>query len=153
MFLAAKTKGELPPLVQSSLHAEALAQGRADAENAPDALGAVMAIAQRVVTRNRSHVGNGCVYLRETAFGDPTEPRHQQALAITAHRGGRRPPLGRTGRLNESDVATPARVVSAVLFLARAASVNATASVDEIPRDIRDQPVALRVAALPPTGG
>lgn len=51
--------------------------------------------------------------------------------------------MGRTGRLNESDVATLARVVSAVLFLARAASVNATASVDEIPRDIRDQPTVV----------
>lgn len=51
--------------------------------------------------------------------------------------------LGRAGRLNESDVATLARVVSAVLFLARAASVNATASVDEIPRDIRDQPAVV----------
>ncbi|MET9536919.1 hypothetical protein ABZY16_05340 [Streptomyces sp. NPDC006553] len=45
--------------------------------------------------------------------------------------------LGRAGRLNESDVATLARVVSAVLFLARAASV------DEIPRDIRDQPAVV----------
>ncbi|MEU9999270.1 helix-turn-helix domain-containing protein [Streptomyces sp. NPDC050848] len=50
LFLSAKTKGELLlPLVQNSLHAEALAQGRADAENAPDAVGAVMAIAQPVV--------------------------------------------------------------------------------------------------------
>ncbi|GHJ96577.1 hypothetical protein SNE510_60960 [Streptomyces sp. NE5-10] len=102
-----------------------------------------MAIAQRVVTRNRAHVGNGCVCLREMVFGDPTEPRHQQALAITARTEEAVAHMGRTGRLNESDVATLARVVSAVLFLARAASVNATASVDEIPRDIRDQPTVV----------
>lgn len=47
--------------------------------------------------------------------------------------------LGRAGRLSESDAATLARVVSAVGFLTMAASVNATASVDEILRDVRDQ--------------
>ncbi|MFE9740323.1 helix-turn-helix domain-containing protein [Streptomyces sp. NPDC006477] len=50
-FPSARTKGEFLMLVQNSLHTEALAHGRADAENAPDALGAVMAIAQRGVTR------------------------------------------------------------------------------------------------------
>lgn len=76
-------------------------------------------------------------------FGDPTEPRHQQALAVTARTEEAIAHMGRAGRLNESDVATLARVASAVLFLARAASVNATASVDEVPRDIRDQPVVV----------
>ncbi|GAA1371539.1 hypothetical protein [Streptomyces beijiangensis] len=47
--------------------------------------------------------------------------------------------LGRAGRLGESDAATLARVVSALLFLAMAASVNAAASVYEILHDIRDQ--------------
>ncbi|MGW0778319.1 hypothetical protein ACWD01_32885 [Streptomyces sp. NPDC002835] len=73
-------------------------------------------------------------------FGDPTEPRHHQALAITARtKEAVAAALGRAGRLSESDAATLARVVSAVLFLAMAASVNATASVDAILRDIRDQ--------------
>ncbi|WP_392673630.1 TetR/AcrR family transcriptional regulator [Streptomyces sp. LN785] len=140
LFLYAKTKGELLLLVQNSLYAEALEQGRADAENAPDVLEAVMAIVRPVVACNRAHVGNGRVYLREMVFGDPTEPRHHQALAITARtEEAVAAALGRAGRLGESDAATLARVVSAVLFLTMAASANAAASVEEILHDIRDQ--------------
>ncbi|MFI7367449.1 hypothetical protein ACIBO4_35475 [Streptomyces sp. NPDC050149] len=42
-------------------------------------------------------------------------------------------------RVGEADAATTARAVSAVMFLAMAASVNVSASVDEIVRDIREQ--------------
>ncbi|MFD3722950.1 hypothetical protein [Streptomyces sp. NPDC058674] len=47
--------------------------------------------------------------------------------------------LRRDGRTGESEAATLARVVSAVMFLAMAPSVNAAAGADEILREIRDQ--------------
>ncbi|HEY9326946.1 MAG TPA: helix-turn-helix domain-containing protein [Streptomyces sp.] len=144
LFLYAKTKGELLLLVQNSLYAEALERGRADAENAPDTLGAVMAIIRPVVLCNRTHVDNGRVYLREMVFGDPAEPGHSEALGITARtEAAVAAALGRDGRLGEGDAATLAHVVSAVLFLAMAASVHATAGTDEILRHIRGQVAAL----------
>ncbi|GHB70106.1 hypothetical protein GCM10010377_71030 [Streptomyces viridiviolaceus] len=53
--------------------------------------------------------------------------------------------LSRDGRLGEVDAAMLVRVVSAVMFLAMAASVNAAASVDGILCDILGQ-----AAVLPP---
>ncbi|MFI1146749.1 hypothetical protein [Streptomyces sp. NPDC020780] len=47
--------------------------------------------------------------------------------------------LCRDAQVGEARAATMARVVSAVMFLAMAASVNVAASVDEISRDIREQ--------------
>ncbi|MFD9541978.1 hypothetical protein [Streptomyces sp. NPDC060022] len=47
--------------------------------------------------------------------------------------------LCRDARVSEADVATTARVVSAVMFLAMAASVNVAASAGEIVHDIREQ--------------
>ncbi len=47
--------------------------------------------------------------------------------------------LRRDGLVSEEDAAARAHVVSAVMFLAMAASVNVTASVDEVVRDIRGQ--------------
>lgn len=51
--------------------------------------------------------------------------------------------LCRDARAGEADAATTARVVSAVTFLAMAASVNVAASADEILRDIREQVAVL----------
>jgi AcrR family transcriptional regulator len=140
LFLYAKTKGELLLLVQNSLYAEALERGRADAENTPDTLDAVMAIVRPVVECNRTQVDNGRVYLREMVFGDPAEPHHHEALAITGQaEGAVAAVLCRDAQVSEADAATTARVVSAVMFLAMAAGVNVAASVDEIVRDIREQ--------------
>ncbi|GJF25060.1 MULTISPECIES: helix-turn-helix domain-containing protein [Streptomyces] len=140
LFLYAKTKGELLLLVQNSLYAEALERGRAAAENTPDSLDAVMAIVRPVVECNRTQVDNGRVYLREMVFGDPAEPHHGEALAITGRtEQAVAAVLRRNARVGEADAATAARVVSAVMFLAMAASVNVAASVDEILRDIREQ--------------
>ncbi|WP_203182913.1 TetR/AcrR family transcriptional regulator [Streptomyces pratensis] len=140
LFLYAKTKGELLLLVQNSLYAEALERGRADAESIPDTLDAVMAIVRPVVECNRTQVDNGRVYLREMVFGDPAEPHHREALAITGRtEKAVAAVLCRDARVSEADAATTARVVSAVMFLAMAASVNVAASVDEIARDIREQ--------------
>jgi AcrR family transcriptional regulator len=140
LFLYAKTKGELLLLVQNSLYVEALERGRADAENTPDTLDAVMAIVRPVVECNRAQVDNGRVYLREMVFGDPAEPHHHEALAITGQtEGAVAAVLCRDAQVSEADAATTARVVSAVMFLAMAAGVNVAASVDEIVRDIREQ--------------
>ncbi|GHB28757.1 MULTISPECIES: TetR/AcrR family transcriptional regulator [Streptomyces] len=140
LFLYAKTKGELLLLVQNSLYAEALERGRADAENIPETLDAVMAIVRPVVECNRTQVDNGRVYLREMVFGDPAEPHHHEALTITGQtEQAVTAVLRRDARVSEADAATTARVVSAVMFLAMAASVNVAASVDEILRDIREQ--------------
>ncbi|MFC8593088.1 TetR/AcrR family transcriptional regulator [Streptomyces atroolivaceus] len=140
LFLYAKTKGELLLLVQNSLYAEALERGRAAAENIPDTLDAVMAIVRPVVECNRTQVDNGRVYLREMVFGDPAEPHHHEALTITGRtEQAVAAVLRRDAQVSEAHAATAARVVSAVMFLAMAASVNVAASVDEILRDIREQ--------------
>ncbi|NBE51919.1 TetR/AcrR family transcriptional regulator [Streptomyces boluensis] len=144
LFLYARTKGELLLLVQNSLYAEALERGRVDAENIPDALDAVMAIVRPVVECNRTQVDNGRVYLREMVFGDPAEPHHREALTITGQTEEVvAAVLGRGARVGEADAAAMARIVSAVMFLAMAASVNLAASVDEIMRDIRGQVAVL----------
>src|SRR3954454_5108923 len=83
LFLYAKTKGELLLLVQNSTYADALAQGRSEAASIPDALDAVMAIIRPVVECNRKQIDNGRTYLREIVFGDPEEPHHRDALALT----------------------------------------------------------------------
>ncbi|MFF5933233.1 hypothetical protein [Streptomyces sp. NPDC012508] len=44
----------------------------------------MLAIARPVVECNRAHVDNGRTYLREMVFGDSAEPRHREALEITA---------------------------------------------------------------------
>ncbi|MFH8759271.1 hypothetical protein [Streptomyces atroolivaceus] len=91
---------------------------------------------------HRTQVGNRRVYPRETVFDDPAEPQphHHEALAITGQTGEAVTAVLRRGvRVSEADAAATARVVSAVMFLAMAASVNVAASVDEILRDIREQ--------------
>ncbi|MFE9860723.1 TetR/AcrR family transcriptional regulator [Streptomyces sp. NPDC005780] len=140
LFLYAKTKGELLLLVQNSLYAEAFERGQVDAENIPDTLDAVMAIVRPVVECNRIQVDNGRVYLREMVFGDPAEPHHREALAFAGRtEEAVAAVLRRDARVSKGYAATTARVVSAVMFLAMAASVNVAASVDEILRDIREQ--------------
>ena len=144
LFLYAKTKGELLLLVQNTAYADALARGRAAAETTPEILDAVMAIVRPVVECNRTQVDNGRTYLREMVFGDPAEPRHREALAIVAQtEEAVAAVLARDDRLARGDAAILARVVSAVLFLTMAASVNITAGVQEILQDVRGQVAAL----------
>ena len=140
LFLYAKSKGELLLLVQNAHYAEALQRGRADAETIPDVLDAVMAIVQPIVECNRIQVDNGRTYLREMVFGDPTEPRHAEALSIVAQtEEAIATVLGRHELVSAGDAATTAHVVTAIMFLSMAASVNAVLSIDEIVRDIRTQ--------------
>ncbi|MGW0585668.1 TetR/AcrR family transcriptional regulator [Streptomyces sp. NPDC002920] len=140
LFLYAKTKGELLLLVQNTKYAEALERGRADAETVPGVLDAVLAIVRPIVECNRAQIDNGRTYLREMAFGDPEEPRHGEALAIVAQaEEAIAAVLHRDERVTEGDAATLAHIVSAVMFLSMAASVNIALSVQEIVDDIRGQ--------------
>lgn len=140
LFLYAKTKGELLLLVQNAHYAEALQQGRADAETTPDILDAVLAIVRPIVECNRVQVDNGRTYLREMVFGDPAEPRHAEALSIVAQtEEAIAAVLGRHELAREHDAATTARIVTAIMFLSMAATVNAALSIDEIVQDIRTQ--------------
>jgi len=140
LFLYAKTKGELLLLVQNAHYADALERGRADADAIRDPLDAVMAIVRSIVECNRIHVENGRSYLREMAFGDPTDPRHGEALAIAAQTSDAIAAiLRRDERRQQSDAANLARIVSAIMFVSMAASTNAVLSVDDIVEDIRAQ--------------
>jgi AcrR family transcriptional regulator len=140
LFLYAKTKGELLLLVQNAHYAEALERGIADAETQAHALDAVLAIVRPIVECNRVQIGNGRIYLREMVFGDPMEPHHGQALSIVAEtEEAIAAVLGRHHAASDGDAATLARIVSAIMFLSMAASVNAGLSIDEIVQDIRGQ--------------
>ncbi|MET7853258.1 TetR/AcrR family transcriptional regulator [Streptomyces avermitilis] len=140
LFLYAKTKGELLLLVQNAKYVEALEQGRADAETVPGVLDAVLAIVRPIVECNRIQIDNGRTYLREMVFGDPEEPRHGAALATVAQtEEAVAAVLRRDERVAEGDAATLAHIVSAVMFLSMAASVNIALSVEEIVQDIRRQ--------------
>ena len=140
LFLYAKTKGELLLLVQNAHYAQALERGRADAEAIPGVLDAVMAIVRPIVECNRAQIDNGRTYLREMVFGDPGELRHGEALAIVAQtEEAIAALLRRDERVAEGGAATLARIVSAVMFLSMAASVNIALSVEEIVQDIRGQ--------------
>ncbi len=140
LFLYAKTKGELLLLVQNTKYAVALEQGRADAEIVPGVLDAVLAIVRPIVECNRIQIDNGRTYLREMVFGDPEEPRHSAALAIVAQtEEAVAAVLRRDERVAQGDAATLAHIVSAVMFLSMAASVNIALSVEEIVQDIRRQ--------------
>jgi AcrR family transcriptional regulator len=140
LFLYAKTKGELLLLVQNAKYAEALEQGRQDAETVPGVLDAVLAIVRPIVECNRIQIDNGRTYLREMVFGDPEEPRHSEALTIVAQtEEAIAAVLRRDERVTEGDAATLAHIVSAVTFLSTAASVNIALSVEEIVQDIRGQ--------------
>lgn len=140
LFLYAKTKGELLLLVQNAHYAQALQRGRKDAENIPDPLEAVLAIVQPIVECNRVQVDNGRIYLREMVFGDPTEPRHAEALEIVAEtEEAIASVLARAHLASPVDAATTARIISAILFMSMAVGANTALSIDEIVRQIRVQ--------------
>jgi AcrR family transcriptional regulator len=144
LFLYAKTKGELLLLVQNAQYAAALQRGQAAAETIPDVLDAVLSIVHPIVQCNRVQIDNGRTYLREMVFGDPEEPHHGEALAIAAQtEEAITAVLRHDKRIGEANAATLARVVSSVMFLSMAASLNVAWSVEEIMQDIRKQVSAL----------
>ncbi|AUZ34615.1 TetR family transcriptional regulator [Arthrobacter sp. PGP41] len=140
LFLYAKTKGELLLLVQNAHYAKALEQGRANAETILDPLDAVMALVRPIVECNRVQVDNGRTYLREMVFGDPTEPRRNEALSIVAQtEEAIAAVLGRDGLVSADDAATTARIASAIMFLSMAVSADPALRVDDVVQDIRTQ--------------
>lgn len=139
LFLYAKSKGELLLLVQNAHYAEALQRGRADAGAIEDPLDAVMAIVRPIVECNRTQIDNGRFYLREMVFGDPTEPHHNEALTIVAQTEEAIAAILGRNTMAAADAATKARIVSAIMFVAMAASVNAGLDVNTIVQEIRTQ--------------
>lgn len=154
LFLYAKTKGELFLLVQSSGYADALARGRAAAEKTTDALGAVMAIVRPIVECNRKQIDNGRTYLREIVFGDPAEPHHRDALELTLQtEKAIAEILQRDERIGADDAMTRARIVSAIMFLSMAATLNVGLPVDEMVHEIEGQVSALLPGHHPAVAG
>ena len=140
LFLYAKTKGDLLLLAQNATYADALAKGKVAAEAAPDTLDAVMAIVRPVVECNRKQIDNGRTYLREMVFGDPEEPHRRDALRLalqTEEAIGA--VLQRDPRIEPSAAPALAHIVSAIMFLSMAATINIARSVDDILQDIRNQ--------------
>ncbi|GAA4489298.1 TetR/AcrR family transcriptional regulator [Microbacterium panaciterrae] len=144
LFLYAKTKGELLLLVQNAHYATALERGRAAAAEESTALDAVVALLAPIVACNRVHVDNGRTYLREMAFGNPTEPHHAEALAIVAQTEDATADVlaQRTG-LARTEAVTLARVISAILFLAMASSEYVDSDVEGIVAAVRAQIAAI----------
>ena len=140
LFLYAKTKGELLLLVQNSTYGEALERGRAAASAIEDTLDAVMAIVRPVVECNRKQVDNGRTYLREIVFGDPEEPHHGAALGLIAETEGEIASiLTRDTAAEPERAALTAHVVSAIMFVAMAATINVDKSVEDVVAEIEAQ--------------
>jgi AcrR family transcriptional regulator len=140
LFLYAKSKSELLLLVQNSTYADALEQGKAAAEGITNTLDAVMAIVRPVVECNRKQVDNGRTYLREIVFGDPNEPHHRDALVLTVQtEEAIAAVLQRDQRTTAQDAAARAHIVSAIMFISMAATINAANPVDAVVQEIRDQ--------------
>jgi AcrR family transcriptional regulator len=140
LFLYAKTKGELLLLVQNDAYATALDRGKKDAAVQSGTVEAVLALITPIVECNRAQIDNGRTYLREMLFGDPAEPRHREALDIVARtEESVATALQRTAGIEEIQAATAARMISAVMFVSMAASVNVDRSVDQIIQEIEQQ--------------
>ena len=137
LFLYAKSKSELLLLVQNSSYVTALEEGVAAAENITDIIEAMLAIIRPVVECNRSNIENGRTYLREIVFGDPEEPHHREALGMTIKtEAAVAAVLARDKRIDAGEAAVLAQIVSALMFVSMAATINAGHSVDEILAEI-----------------
>ncbi|PPL17966.1 TetR/AcrR family transcriptional regulator [Microterricola pindariensis] len=144
VFVYAKSKGELLLLVQNAGYAKALEEGASAAEALSDPLEAVMSIVRPVVECNRTQIENGRSYLREIVFGDPEEPHHRDALALTIQtEEAIAAVLRRDRRVEPGRAAALAHVVSAIMFLSLASTFNSQATVDDIVAEIRGQVQAL----------
>jgi TetR/AcrR family transcriptional regulator len=140
LFLYAKTKGELLLLVQNSTYADALAEGREAAAAAGTMTDGVLAVIRPVVECNRKQIDNGRTYLREIVFGDPEEPHHRVALDLTQQTEALiAEVLVDRGGVATEVAGTLAHVVSAIMFVNMAATVNAARTVDEIVEEIAGQ--------------
>ena len=99
-----------------------------------------MAIVRPIVECNRIQIDNGRTYLREMVFGDPEEPRHGAALALTARtEAAIADILQRDEQLAARDPAKLARIISAIMFISMTATVNSGLTDAQVSDDIRDQ--------------
>jgi AcrR family transcriptional regulator len=144
LFLYAKTKGELLLMVQNSLYAEALTKGKAAAADLTDPAEALMALLGPIIHCNRAQVENGRTYLRELAFGEPSEPHRAAALVIVAETSEAvASTLVRTGVADAPQAAVLASLIEARMFLSMAAS-GPEVAVEDVQADVA-QSVALLV--------
>ncbi|POH71843.1 TetR/AcrR family transcriptional regulator [Arthrobacter glacialis] len=140
LFLYAKSKGELLLLVQNASYAAALNKGQAAAKSISDTLEAVMAIIRPVVECNRTQVENSRTYLREMVFGDHEEPHHHDALRLSAQtEEAIAEVLGRDKQIQSANAGTLAHIISAVMFLSMAISINAAKTVNELLQELKIQ--------------
>jgi AcrR family transcriptional regulator len=140
LFLYAKNKGELLLLVQNTTYADALVEGKAAAAGESDVLDAVMAVVAPVVVCNRKQVDNGRTYLREMVFGDPAEPHHREALGLTVQtEQAIAEVLQRDPGIDAGAAAALAHIVSAIMLITMAPTINIARGNDEILREIREQ--------------
>lgn len=144
LFLYAKNKGELLLLVQNTHYSVAVERGCAAANNESTALEAVVALLAPVVACNRVHVGNGRVYLREMAFGDPAEPHHSEALSIAQQtENAVAGLLAQHLSLDEEGSSMLAKAISAILFLTMASHEYVNCTVEQVVGAIRSQVAAI----------
>src|SRR5687768_3236282 len=137
LFLYARSKSELFLLVQNSSYVAALEEGKAAAENIPDALAAIVAIVRPVVECNRTNIENGRTYLRELVFGDPEEPHHRDALTLTIKtEEAVAAVLRRNADIGANDATKFAQIVSAIMFISMASPINAASTVDDVVEEI-----------------
>jgi len=137
LFLYAKTKSELLLLVQNSTYAAALEQSRANAAAATDVLGGVLDVVRPVVECNRKQIDNGRTYLREIVFGDAEEPHHREALNLTEQTEQLvAEVIARNARVPVETARALAHVVSAIMFVTMASTINVDRSVEEIVDEI-----------------
>ncbi|MBS3181657.1 hypothetical protein [Leucobacter manosquensis] len=79
-------------------------------------------------------------YLREIVFGDPDEPHHREALALTAQTEELvMEVIASNSGITIDRARALARIISAIMFLTMSAAANVSHSVDQIAEEIAVQ--------------
>jgi len=140
LFLYAKTKAELLLLVHNVKYAEALDAGVAAAAREEAVVDAVMAIINPIITCNRVQIENGRTYLKEIVFGDPAEPHHAEALALTQRtEAAVVDVLNRDKKLAARGSGKLAGIISAIMFISMTSAANLGLNDAQVGDDIRAQ--------------
>ena len=140
LFLYAKTKAELLLLVHNAKYAQALEAGVAAAAREKTVIDAVMAIIRPIIECNRVQIENGRTYLKEIVFGDPAEPHHAEALALTQRtEAAVVDVLNRDKRLAARGAEKLAGIISAIMFISMTSSATMELTDAQVGDEIRDQ--------------
>lgn len=142
LYLYAATKAELLIMVQNQKFAAAIENGLAASGVAAThgLLECVIALIRPVVACVREHAENGRTYLHELVFGDPSEPYRREGLALSGRlEDGIARLLTRDERIDGSDAATLARVITAIIHISTTATVYLHRSDEAVLSDIREQ--------------